>query len=244
MKFIYNYRDKNNVVHEGVCNAHDRDAAFRQLKKSGIHPSRVVAAPGVMNKVFGSGKRWLAIIGLAAIVVVLIVDRIVTSQLTRAQNMPRHQIYGDPALFEELARNDYRTVFENVGERFLARYSQPGAEVVGIAMMEAKKLDEIAQSLEECIGKKIPIHDSDAREIRELKQIVEGMKLELEEYLSDGVGSVRLYLQRLDERQESECGLLRRARMLLQSETDLSIWKKVNDDLRKVGLRTIAPPES
>ena len=243
MKFIYNYRDKNNIVHEDVCRAHDRDAVFRELKKRGIHPSRVIAAPGLFNKIIGSGKRWLAIAGLVIIVIILLADKNSPSQSSQLENMPRHQIYGDPALFEELSRSDYASVFENRGERFLARYAQPGSEVAEITKIESVDFDAIVKSLEGCVNKKIPMLESDVREIRELKQIVEGMKSELEIYLSDGIGTVRLYIQRLAERQESERDLLRRAKMLLQNETDMAIWKKVNDDLRRVGLRTIAPPE-
>lgn len=61
MKFVYEYRTSDNVRHNATVSAPDRDAAFARLKARGIRPSRLEDAPGFFNKLFGKGKRWIAI---------------------------------------------------------------------------------------------------------------------------------------------------------------------------------------
>ena len=65
MKFVYEYRTSDNALHSGRIAALDRDAAFAALKARGIRPARLVEAPGLVNKVFGKGKRWIAIVALS-----------------------------------------------------------------------------------------------------------------------------------------------------------------------------------
>lgn len=61
MKFVYEYRTSDNALHHGSVAAADRDAAFAALKARGVRPARLVEAPGFLNKLFGKGKRWIAI---------------------------------------------------------------------------------------------------------------------------------------------------------------------------------------
>ena len=61
MKFVYEYRTSDNELHHGSIAAADRDAAFASLKARGVRPARLVEAPGVLNKLLGKGKRWIAI---------------------------------------------------------------------------------------------------------------------------------------------------------------------------------------
>ena len=61
MKFIYQYRTPDNVQHEGTICAATKDAAYDQLRARGVRPGRMVEAPGLFNKLFGKGKRWIAI---------------------------------------------------------------------------------------------------------------------------------------------------------------------------------------
>ena len=69
MKFNYEYRTSDNVRHTGVIAASDREAAFAALKAQGIRPGCLAEAPGFFNKLFGKGKRWLAIGVLGAALV-------------------------------------------------------------------------------------------------------------------------------------------------------------------------------
>lgn len=70
MKFNYEYRTSDNKLHGGVVRAASREDAFSTLKARGINPARVTEAPGFFNKLFGKGKRWIAI-GLLAFALAL-----------------------------------------------------------------------------------------------------------------------------------------------------------------------------
>lgn len=70
MKFRFEYRTSDNVLHRGEIAAPDRESAFARLKEQGIRPARLEDAPGLGNKIFGKGKRWLAIALLAILVLV------------------------------------------------------------------------------------------------------------------------------------------------------------------------------
>ena len=61
MKFLSEYRTPDNVKHSGTICAADKEAAYAALKRQGIKPCRFAEAPGVFNKLFGKGKRWIAI---------------------------------------------------------------------------------------------------------------------------------------------------------------------------------------
>ena len=73
MKFNYEYRTSDNKLHGGVVRAASRDDAFAVLKARGIRPGRVTEASGVFNKLFGKGKRWIAIVALAVALVVAVI---------------------------------------------------------------------------------------------------------------------------------------------------------------------------
>ena len=62
MKFIYEYRTSDNVRRSGVIDASDRESAFIALKNQGVRPASMKEAPGIFNKLFGKGKRWIAIV--------------------------------------------------------------------------------------------------------------------------------------------------------------------------------------
>lgn len=71
MKFIYQYRTPNNKQHKAFITAPTKEAAYAALKAQGIKPGRVEEAPGFFNKLFGKGKRWMAIGVLGALCFVL-----------------------------------------------------------------------------------------------------------------------------------------------------------------------------
>ena len=73
MKFEYEYRTCDNERKSGMISARDREAVFVTLKAQGINPSRVREAPGVFNRLFGKGKRYLVIAFLGIICLALAV---------------------------------------------------------------------------------------------------------------------------------------------------------------------------
>ena len=80
---------------------------------------------------------------------------------------------------------------------------------------------------------------SDSREVRELRQIVNGMREEMAAYLANGNGTPRSFWRRLLERTTQEMQIYERTRRELERELSLSIWERKNDALRRIGLRTI-----
>ena len=246
MKFVYQFRTKENVPREGVINAANRDAAYSALRSQGIRPERVREAPGVFNKLFGKGKRWLAIGVLVLVACVLgglaLHWNGVVSDVQGGMMSPtdRHQIYGEPALMEELARCGYASVFPDLGDRFLALFAQPGVLVAVEGPDWFRKNGALLSSAP--LGS-VSINETDCREVRELKQIVLGMRVELREYLSNGIGTYESFVHRLVERQVRECQIYNQIKNELSNEKGREAYEQKNAVLRKIGLPTVLPPE-
>lgn len=241
MKFTYQYRTGDNVLHNGTINAADRDAAFASLRSQGVKPSRLAEAPGLFNALFGKGKRWIAIGALGVLVVGLLVALQVTKRELAAIASPeeiaeRHQIYGDPATISEMTADGFAAVFDTDGERFLAGYAMPGAAAV--APFRLKSPDD----LKACLTNKIVFIDGEPREVSELKAIVNGIKEELQAYLADGEGTCASFIRRLDERQEEERLIFLRVQNELEADPDPALWEERNKALREMGIRTIPRP--
>ncbi|MBO7166302.1 MAG: hypothetical protein J6V88_02125, partial [Kiritimatiellae bacterium] len=91
--------------------------------------------------------------------------------------------------------------------------------------------------------KDIAISADDPREIRELKQIVNGMRDEMRAYLANGNGTPRSFWRRLNERTLSEMQIYDRTKRELEKEQSSEVWEQKNEALRTLGLRTIPLPE-
>ena len=155
MVFLYEYRTKDNILKRGAIDAADRDAAFAALKSQGIKPSRVTEAPGLFNKLFGKGKRWIVIgvLGVLCLVLGVVVKTVgddlkasreevdtVEADLEAAreeaeeakaiaftfEDMTRRQVIGDVAIIEKGIATGWEEVFPYEGERFLASFAIPG----------------------------------------------------------------------------------------------------------------------
>ena len=100
-------------------------------------------------------------------------------------------------------------------------------------VFEAYAKDELAAD------KDIQIAADDSREVRELKQIVNGMREEMRGYLANGNGTPRSFWRRLNERTLSEIQIYERTRRELKKETHPEIWEQKNEALRRLGIRTI-----
>ncbi len=89
----------------------------------------------------------------------------------------------------------------------------------------------------------LAISPSDPREVRELKQIVNGMRKEMRAYLANGNGTPRSYWRRLLERTRQEMQIYERTRRELENEKNAAVWEEKNEALRRLGLRTIPHPK-
>ena len=219
----------------------------------------------------GRGATALPIIAVAMIgVVVWLVGRRAPTPPPDAQervppaSSPRHQIYGDPVIVGRFEKGDFEGVLEREGDRMLAVFAQPGRYMcakganprdinggrgatalpgdgnAGKPLPAATFADYAAHEL--APENDIPITPTDPREICELKQIVNGMREEMQGYLANGNGTPKSFWRRLNERTEEEIRIYERIRRELEKETSLEAWEEKNSALRRLGLRTIPNP--
>lgn len=245
MKFVYEYRTSDNVPHRGTIAASTKEAAYDTLKAQGIKPGKVWEAPGILNKVFGKGKRWIAIavllVALVGVTAVLLSLRKEVSAVNReledrALYEERGQIYGATAVLADMEANEYFSVFgSDEIARFLAAYAIPARKIEGrkIKMPENAKRDDMARLT--------PINDGDLEEVKHLKRMVNRMKRELGLYIDAG-GTVGGYVKRLEIRQEAEQRIFNRVKRELQNEENADVWREKNGHLRAKGLPMVDPP--
>ena len=253
MKFLYEYRTPDNEKHKGEICAADREAAFAALKAQGIKPSRFAEAPGLLNKLFGKGKRWMAIVVLAVLCVTLAiaVGRVVLNAPQPStveeslDSSARRQVIGDAAVIEKGIRTGWADVFKSEGDRFLASFAIPGIPPAVRSTTEGE-LRKVLDSADAASRR-----DDDSIEARQIRAMVEGMKEELRAYLADG-GTVVGYGTALVARQEQEQQYYNLAKSELEAaaksdtlsaeEVEL-LWDKRNGELRKMGIKLVPMPE-
>ena len=116
-----------------------------------------------------------------------------------AMSTPRHQIYGDPATVEGLERGDFAAYLPRIGDQMLAVFAQPGklmcAKGVNPRLLDAAmEAAFVAYAKDELAAEcDIAIDAGEARELQELKQIINGMREEMREYLANGNGTPRSF---------------------------------------------------
>ena len=259
MKYTYAYKTSDGVRHEDSMNAASREEVFAELRKRGIKAIKVVAADGskANGEVRGVRKRIVAVLVAVAALSVGIVAYLGGTRTAAVQAAnpaaisPRHQIYGDPAIMELLERGDFSAALSREGDRLLAVFAQPGKLMCarGVnprqlvtgngergTVFEAYAKDELGAD------KDIQIAAEDSREVRELKQIVNGMRDEMRAYLANGNGTPRSYWRCLNERTLSEMQIYDRTKRELEKEARPEVWEQKNESLRILGLRTIPAP--
>ena len=256
MKFIYAYKTSDGVRHEDSMNASSREEVFTSLRARGIKAIKVTASDGskANGEVRGLRKRAVfALVALAAVVagVVAYLGGERTGAATAANSAmsaPRHQIYGDPAVVSILERGDFADALPREGDRLLAVFAQPGKLMCAKGSNPRRLSAELAAAFEQYAKEELAMQndlvlDSAAsREVTELRQIVNGMRTEMREYLANGNGTPRSFWRRLNERTEQEIQIYERTRRELEKETSEEVWEQKNDALRRLGLRTIPNP--
>ena len=250
MRYTYAYKTSDGARHEASMDAESREAVFAALRARGIRPIKVVAADGskANGEVRGVRKRAVAaLVVLAAAVAgaVAYLQGTRTGAVRAANASPRHQIYGDPAVMEGFERGDFAAVLPREGDRMLAWFAQPGRAMCprgvdrrspagdGVSAFASYAREELAPERD------LPVSEDEPREVRELKQIVNGMRQEMREYLANGNGTPRSYLRRLNERTDEEMQICERTQRELESVESPEEWERRNDALRRMGLRTV-----
>lgn len=205
-----------------------------------------MAAPGVINWLFGPGKRWIAITVLLVAAIALWVGyyrasvRLQESQVF-LDDTTRRQVIGDAAVIEKGIRTGWADVFDNDGDRFLSSFAIPGVRAGVRSVAE----DRIAYCLEHDVQ---PL-SSDTLEARQIKAMVIGMKEELREFIAAG-GTISEYGTRLVQRQEEEIGYYNRVKNELDKADEsgmpdgelMALWERRNGQLRAMGIRLVSFP--
>ena len=249
MKFLYEYQDKANRRHRGTLNAATRADAYVALKAQGIKPIRCDEAPGFFNLLLGKGKRWLAIVILAALCVTLAV--IIRSTPTPSiyvsfDAATRRQIIGDAAVIEKGIRTGWADVFDLEGDRFLASFAIPGTPPAVRSTTE----ENLKEALHSTTTTSPYDSGSTALEARQIRAIVSGMKREINGLLKAG-WTLREVGIALLQRQEEEIGYYERAKTEIETAAKSKmapgaledLLGRRNDSLRKLGIRLVSMPE-
>ena len=259
MKYTYAYKTSDGKRHEEAIDAPSREAVFEALRARGIKAIKVVASDGSKangemdeagRKREGAWPAWRH--AVAAAVAVLASLASLLSFLAKGDKppgpesvSPRHQIYGDPATMEGFERGEFGSVLPREGDRLLAVFAQPGRLMCARGFdphrPSAEKLAALSGYARDSLsaGQDLPVDPSSPREERELRQIVNGMRAEMREYLANGNGTPRSYWRRLNERTLQEIQIYERTRRELEGEESPEAWESKNDALRRLGLRTI-----
>ena len=238
-KFHYFYQSKENKNLDGWIVAKSRDDAYAQLRKQSIKPYKVVGKDPL------AWKRWAAIAVLAvALAGTYAWLALRPAPVADAEQSVRHQIYGAESVIRNGMATDWAVCDLDEGERFLARYAQPGVPVASARV----DLTKVANALENALKRRLEPQDDELLEYRQIKQIVEAMKDELRAYVDHG-GTARLFIDRLQERQSQEVAYYRAANQELEtakksmSEDDLyALWAAKNAELRAIGLPMLKEP--
>jgi len=246
LKFGYSYKTSEGKRLESTFEAKSKEEVFAALRAQGVKPIKVWE----VRPWYYVSLRTRIIIVLAVLSAVSVIYSVRTSRAVAqykvqdakksGRTSPRHQIYGDPATWEAIERDNFASVFHELGDRILACYAIPGHES---ASSFGISRPDMAKALDECMPKDVEASDSDSPETAELKRIVQGMKEELRWYVGDGEGTSDSYLQRLRERQEEESRIYERTRKELENCTDNALREERNASLRALGLRTIPRPK-
>ena len=253
MKYTYAYKTPDGVRHEGEMAAASRDEVFAELRRRGIKAIKVVAADGSKANGEVRGVRARVVVALVALAAAVVgvaayvggTRAAAPAADDPAKASPRHQIYGDPAVMEGFERGDFSAALARPGDRLLAVFAQPG-RLMCARGVDPRRLDPAAEraladyaKAELAPGRDLDVPAGDPREVRELRQIVNGMRGEMRAYLANGNGTVRSYWRRLNERTREELQIYERTRLELEKEKSAEVWEAKNAALRRLGLRTI-----
>ena len=237
MKFLYRYQDRERGVLEGEIAAPSESDAYTALRKSGVRPMKVWLKPGIVNRLSGISKRWIAILVLGALCLVLGVILLSDSQ-SAAPNpqSPDSALSSLPR--KQCDRVDVAFGFRS--EAILARFARPGELVEGVDAAV------FASDIHAALKTALAISDADSPAAVELKRIVIGLKNEVRIALASGE-KPETVLARFVERQRMEAeyrkGIVESLREVRSDEQLDRRIESANKTLRLTSLREIQKSE-
>ena len=258
MKFTYAYKTSDGVRHEDSMSARSREEVFEALRARGIRAIKVVAADGskANGAVYGV-RKGVVVVTVVVVAAVAGFLSYVGGMRAKQKHLPsddvpnfvadttRRQLIGDAAVIELGVKDGWSDVFVLEGDRFLAGFCIPGAQVAVRSVTE----DELRRALSSDVQLKLPNSEL-SLEQRQIVSIVHGMKKEIRDLLASG-WTLKDVGDALVARQEKEISLYNRAKTELEvarntklGEDDfVELWKKRNDELRAMGIRLVPLPE-
>ena len=260
MKFVYAYRDSQNVRHDDVIIASSKDDAFKKVRALGRRPFFVDLAPGFWNRLQAIGKRGAAILILALALIgalIIVFRRGQPAELDYFDSSMRRYPLGDSALIDEGIRTGWANVFALQGDRFFASYAIPGVvpavrDATESEIRKALTPEQTSPSvvaLGQRTSSSVEQLDTSSIEARQVRAMVNGVKEELREYLAAG-GTITAFCVRLKQREYEEVSCYQRATTEIETAVDrgadarsvTEIVNRNNIQLRQLGIRTIPMP--
>jgi len=234
MKYQYFYQTKANENRSGWIKARDRENAYTLLRKQGIRPYRIVGDDPLNWRPWAIG----AVIAALAAALAVATVAFVRAKDDRAPS-PRAQLYGDASVIAAGVYSEWRDVLASPLDRFLAAYAQPGSNALA-PLLTADEISSFPAELE----KDVEYADGEPMEVRQLKNIISGLRREMRDHLAAG-GSVGAYMDFLEERQQEEREFRDRASESLQRVPESHLynaWLGVNARLRERGISPLPMP--
>ena len=142
------------------------------------------------------------------------------------------------------ASKNWRIIFSNPADRLLALFAEPGVELSMMPRLPAT----LKSDMDKALAGRARIEQNDLDEYKQMKCIVEGMKVELRTYLAAG-GKLEGYIRRLQKRQREEVEFLAKARVELHRKVEagadvVDTWEEMNRMVREQGLPALPLPDS
>lgn len=236
MKYRYLYQTKENENREGEIRAANRAEAYAALRKQGIRPYRVIGDDPWRWRPLALGVLLpLAAIALTAAVFVW------RASSDRVAPIPRAQLVGDRSLIFDGVRSCWKDVLASPLDRYLSAYAQPGAAACP-PLLTTDELSAFPAELEKGMARS----SDESPEVRQLKNILAGMREEMRTALANG-STVGDYLVWLETRQTEELDFRERAAARVRNAPTAlryQTWKGVNERLRARGMEQLeAPPD-
>ena len=232
MKYQYFYQTSSNENKTGFVNAKNRAEAYALLRKSGIRPYRLKGDDPLNWQPWAVGGAFVVL--TAAFFLTLFFWR--SDLASKVEGVRRQQLHGDRAVISAGLETNWENILPTKLDAYLAAYAQPG----WIALPPDCSADEIA-AFKADLACPLRLSAADCGAVRLLKAIVLAMRSEFAEYIAGG-GSPADYLKFLDERQDEEIAIRKRAIESVEAAPEgarAKVLMNANVRLREMGLAEI-----
>lgn len=230
MKYIYCYQTKENENRRGEINARDRADAYRLLRKQGIRPYRIIGDDPIRWQPWALGAAFLVLLCVCVVSLTLLFS---SNNKQFVRKNARFQISGDKTLIVKAFSEGWAGVFKSPLDCVLAMYAQPGWAVVPQEFSNSQ-----IETFENDLKEEPALLVSDIPEYEEALEIVASIRTELKVHILNG-GTIRDFLQMLDNRQELESSLRAKAyNSVLNANPTLrpAMLRNMNERLSAMGM--------